>query len=224
MIPSIEMAQELHRKYAPSQTAYELIHTHCVIIATIGKGLAEQANARYAAARAAGASSASMNAAVPQRELDADLVYLGGLLHDIGTYKILASDGAEGRPLAFDDRYIQHGLAGYELLKAEGVDESVAEFARNHTGVGLTREQVVAERLDLPVDDYLPRSLEQELVMYADNYHSKHQPPIFVSEPTAAKRAAKFGEENLRRWKMLVAKYGVPDLEPLAREYGMEIV
>ncbi|BDR52354.1 phosphohydrolase [Bombiscardovia nodaiensis] len=248
MIPSVEMAQELHKKYAPSQAAYDLIHTHCVIVATIGKELAQRANARYQAAQMRGASvqvaraqehpqaqsgavgeqvwqsGDSLEAAIPQRELDVDLVYLGGLLHDIGTYKILASDGAEGRPLAFDDHYIQHGLAGYELLKAEGVDESVAQFARNHTGVGLTRAQVEAEHLDLPVDDYLPRSLEQELVMYADNYHSKHQPPIFVSEPTAAKRTAKFGEENLRRWKMLVAKYGVPDLKPLAEQYGMEII
>ncbi|KFI39310.1 Phosphohydrolase [Bifidobacterium actinocoloniiforme DSM 22766] len=224
MIPSVEWAEELHRRVAPSPAAYELIHTHCVIIAGIGKELAQRANARYRAAQVRAASNASMDSAVPQRELDADLVYLGGLLHDIGAYRILASDGADGRPLAFDDRYIQHGIAGYELLKAEGVDESIAQFARNHTGVGLTRQQVEAEHLNLPVDDYVPQSLEQELVMYADNYHSKHQPPIFVSEPTAAKRTARYGEENLCRWKTLVAKYGVPALEPLAREYRMDIV
>lgn len=247
MIPTVQMAEELHSKYAPSQAAYNLIHTHCVIIASLSKELAQQVNAHYKAVQAKsvyepakhdhsqdgpegkGAASPKLSGhhhdlAVPQRELDVDLVYLGGLLHDIGTYKILASDGAEGRPLAFDHHYIQHGIAGYELLKDEGVDESVAQFARNHTGVGLTRQQVQEEHLDIPVDDYLPQNLEQELVMYADNYHSKHQPPIFVSEQTAAKRAARFGDDNLQRWRMLVTKYGVPDVAPLAQQYGMAIV
>jgi uncharacterized protein len=235
MIPSAQMAEELHRKYAPSQAAYDLIHTHCVIIATISKELAQRANEGYLMGRRQAVSSEPENSHTRScshdngsialdREIDVNLVYVGGLLHDIGTYKILASDGADGRPLAFDNRYIRHGIAGYELLKSEGVDESIAQFSRNHTGVGLTKKQVEEERLDIPVDDYLPQNLEQELVMYADNYHSKHQPPIFVSEPTVEKRTERFGIENLDRWKKLVAKYGLPDLEPLAEHYGMSIV
>jgi len=40
IIPSLEQIDELHRKIAPSEAAYELIHTHCVIVATIACQLA----------------------------------------------------------------------------------------------------------------------------------------------------------------------------------------
>lgn len=76
---------------------------------------------------------------------------IGGLLHDIGTYFLLKQDGSDGEPLKFDGpHYVQHGLKGYEYLLNEGVDESIAQFARNHTGVGLTRETVESQGLPLP--------------------------------------------------------------------------
>ena len=37
-IPTMEQIDELHRKIAPSQAAYDLLHTHCVIVADIAKG------------------------------------------------------------------------------------------------------------------------------------------------------------------------------------------
>ena len=218
MIPNVPMAEALHRQYAPSQAAYELIHTHCQIIAALAVRMADQVNERLL-------RGDDPDGVLPERPLDRDLVRIGALLHDIGTYRILKDDGSQGRPLTFQgERYIEHGLEGYRLLLDAGVDESVAQFARNHTGVGLTRRQVEEEHLNLPPDDYLPVNPEQEVVMYADKFHSKHQPPIFVSEPTAAKRTAKYGPDNLARWRQLVARYGVPDLQPLAEHYGMTIV
>ena len=206
MIPNVPMAEALHRQYAPSQAAYELIHTHCQIIAALAVRMADQVNERLL-------RGDDLEGVLPERPLNRDLVRTGALLHDIGTYRILKDDGSKGRPLTFQgERYIEHGLEGYRLLLDAGVDESVAQFARNHTGVGL------------PPDDYLPVNPEQEVVMYADKFHSKHQPPIFVSQPTAAKRTAKYGPDNLARWKQLVARYGVPDLQPLAKHYGMTIV
>ena len=84
---------------------------------------------------------------MPPRLLDEHLVLIGGLLHDIGTYRVFKHDGSDGEPLKFSKkRYILHGLKGYEYLLDEGVDESIAQFCRNHTGVGLTREEVPAGR------------------------------------------------------------------------------
>ena len=152
---------------------------------------------------------------------------IGGLLHDIGTYRVLKKkhNGSNGEPLEFSKkRYILHGLLGYEYLLEEGVDESIAQFARNHTGVGLTRESVIAQGLPLPPDDYVPLNLEQEAVMVADKYHSKSVPPKFVSADAYTARAARFGEDNKRRWLDLVREYGVPDVPALAEHWHMRMI
>ena len=117
--------------------------------------------------------------------------------------------------------YIKHGLLGYEYLIEQGVAEEIAQFARNHTGVGLTKEDVIRQGLPLPPDDYKPVNLEQELVMVADKYNSKSLPPKFLTADAYTVRAARFGEENKRRWLDLLDQYGVVDVEPMAAEYGM---
>ena len=66
---------------------------------------------------------------MPPRLLDEHLVLIGGLLHDIGTYRVFKHDGSDGEPLKFSKkRYILHGLKGYEYLLDEGVDESIAQY------------------------------------------------------------------------------------------------
>ena len=47
IIPTMEQIDELHRKIAPSQAAYDLIHTHCVIVADIARRLARRRNALF---------------------------------------------------------------------------------------------------------------------------------------------------------------------------------
>ena len=155
----------------------------------------------------------------------ADEARAAGLLHDIGTYRVFKHDGSDGEPLKFSKkRYILHGLKGYEYLLDEGVDESIAQFCRNHTGVGLTREDVVRQELPLPPADYVPMNLEQEVVMYADKFHSKSVPPKFLQVEAYTARAERFGGENKQRWLDLVAKYGVPDIPALAEKYGMRMI
>jgi uncharacterized protein len=256
IIPTPAQADELHRAIAPSQAAYDLIHTHCVIIAIITRQLVHRQNALFVrrctlpagAAELGGrqpASSADCCATgslslaapavpptdgvsggtVPPYLLDEKLAALGAMLHDIGTYKVLKDDGSDGGALSFDGpRYILHGLLGYEYLLEQGVDESVAQFARNHTGVGLTSEQVKAQHLPLPDGDYVPMTLEQEVVMVADKYHSKSIPPKFLTAEAYAAKAGRYGEANKRQWLDLVAKYGTPDIPALAKRFEMRLV
>ena len=228
IIPSLEQIDELHRKIAPSEAAYELIHTHCVIVATIACQLVRRQNALFTRRCQPGDAEDSggvVGGTVPPRLLDEHMAMIGGLLHDIGTYRVLKHDGSDGEPLKFSGkRYILHGLLGYEYLLDEGIDESVAEFARNHTGVGLTRAQVEAQGLPLPPADYVTVTLEQETVMVADKYHSKSVPPKFVSVDAYTARAARFGEENRRRWLELVERYGRPDIAALAERYHMRMI
>ena len=143
----------------------------------------------------------------------------GALAHDIGTY--------HNQVLFQRDIYIQHGTRGYELLLANGFGEEIAAFARNHTGVGITKADCVQQKLPIEPADYMPTNAAQEIVALADKFHTKLLPPRFVSEQTARARVEKFGSENIARWDKLVACYGVPPrdvLDELAHEYRMEIL
>jgi len=232
-IPTLEQVDELHHRIAPSDAAYDLIHRHCVIVARIARALARRQNALFTRRCSLPTGTMQMEDAlppsdgviggkVPPRLIDEHLVVIGGLLHDIGTYRVLKHDGTDGEPLQFNGpEYIKHGLLGYEYLIEQGVAEEIAQFARNHTGVGLTKEDVIRQGLPLPPDDYKPVNHEQELVMVADKYNSKSLPPKFLTADAYTVRAARFGEENKRRWLDLLDQYGVVDVEPMAAEYGM---
>ena len=241
-IPTLDQIDELHQKIAPSQAAYDLVHMHCVVVATIARQLARHQNALFTNKLGQGSGNALDDSAgaaehadlpsdgitggrVPKRLIDEHLATIGGLLHDIGTYRVLKHDGSDGEPLQFDGkRYILHGLLGYEYLLEQGVDESIAQFARNHTGVGLTQQMVIAQNLPLPPVDYMPVNLEQEIVMVADKYNSKSIPPKFLTAQAYAKRAERYGEANKRRWLDLVDQYGVPDVPALAARFRMRMI
>lgn len=232
-IPTLEQIDALHRKVAPSQAAYDLIHTHCVIVADITRRLAHRQNALFMRrctlpdARAEQTdvppTDGIAGGLVPPRYIDVDTAVRGAMVHDIGTYLVLRENGADGGPLKFGDNYIEHGLLGYRLLLDEGVDESIAQFARNHTGVGLTREAVERQHLPLPPDDYVPVNLEQEIVMVADKYNSKSMPPRFLTAAIYARKAARFGEANRDEWLGLVRKYGEPPVAELAAHYHQKL-
>ncbi|MFT8592493.1 MAG: HD domain-containing protein [Bifidobacterium sp.] len=206
-LPNQQAIDEIHHRCAPSEAAYRVVHTHCHIVADITLELAQKSTAHW-----------------KDDGFDLQLALVGAWLHDIGTYQVFKHDGADGKPLKFDrNRYILHGILGYELLLHEGFGEEIAQFARNHTGVGLYRQDVIDEGLPLPPEDYVPRNDEQELVMYADKFNSKSVPSSFIAEGRQDRRAAKFGEKNYRRWRSLVAKYSLPDIEALARRYHQPI-
>ena len=46
-------------------------------------------------------------------------------------------------------------------------------MAERHTGSGITLEQVIREELPLPPQDYCPRTIEEEIICYADKFYSK---------------------------------------------------
>lgn len=251
-LPDFSQVEQLHRTTAPSESAYNLIHCHCVVIAAISWQIARNCNML----RAKNPNSKPMSAQLRSRAkiaeeciksligdaycdlpaikggsassqyLDEYAVLIGALLHDIGTYFVLAKDGSnkDGGELRFDGpNYILHGLRGYNYLLKCGFSEEAAQFARNHTGVGLTRAQVVAQNLPIPPSDYIPQTIEQEIVMVADKYNSKSIPPRFLTVEAYYRKAARFGAENASKWIQLVKKYGEPDVEALARCFHLEV-
>jgi uncharacterized protein len=132
--------------------------------------------------------------------LDSDLVRAGSLLHDIGVYRL------------HDEDYIRHGLLGYELLREEGLPEAICRFASHHTGVGLTADDVIRQGLPLPPADYLAETGEEELVMYADKFHSKTNPPVFLTADAYRASIRRFGADKEAAFTAMVSTYGEPDV------------
>ena len=187
-IPSDREILELHRNAAPTRTAFESVHGHCVIVCEI----AEQF--------------------VTGIDVDTDLVRAGALLHDVGVYRLDS------------DPYVRHGVLGHTLLLELGFPEEICRFASRHTGVGITRDDVLLQGLPIPVDDYVPRTPEEELVLYADKFHSKRNPPVFVSGDTYADEVARFGADKVATFGVLRQRYGEPNLEPLSNATGYGVI
>ncbi|MGW0988361.1 HD domain-containing protein [Streptomyces sp. NPDC002486] len=185
-IPDPAEIRALHEKYAPTTEAFALVHSHCEIV----WGIAEQ-----------------LLAAPRLAHLDAELVRAGCLLHDIGVYRLYGEDGRLNHR-----NYIRHGLLGHEILEAEGFPEAVRRFCSHHTGVGLTRHDIVSQALPLPPADYVAVTEEERLVMYADKFHSKSRPSVFLSPDEFAARVLRFGADKVTAFDALRAEFGDPDL------------
>ncbi|MEV7025531.1 HDIG domain-containing metalloprotein [Kitasatospora sp. NPDC093558] len=193
ILPTIEEVRALHERHAPTREALDLVLTHCEIVSDI----AEQLLAR---------------AALP---LDADLVRVGALLHDIGVYRLYDRAGR------LDHRsYIRHGVLGHEILREEGYSERLRRFCSCHTGVGLSRHDIREQGLDIPEADYLAETAEEQLVMYADKFHSKTTPPTFLTADSYATYVVRFGPAKVEAFALLRARFGEPDLTPVRDRYS----
>ncbi|HEX4094053.1 MAG TPA: HD domain-containing protein [Trebonia sp.] len=198
-IPTDEEILGLHEKHAPSAGALDLVYKHCQIVC----GIAEQLHAR---------SSAS-------RGINIGLARAGALLHDVGVYRLYDDAGnLDGRT------YIRHGILGYELLQSEGLPDAICRFASHHTGVGISREDVIAQGLPLPAADYLAETGEERLVMYADKFHSKKTPPVFLTARAYSVSVRRFGAEKVTAFQAMRAAFGEPDLGPFIDAYGYRVI
>lgn len=84
--------------------------------------------------------------------VDERVVGAAALLHDIGRTVTMGP---------------QHGLAGANLLRKQGLPDAVCLAVERHVGAGLDAGD--AKGLGMPAKDYLPRSLEEKIVCHADN-------------------------------------------------------
>ena len=194
MIPSDDEIEKLHRSYAPNDDAFTLIYTHCCIV----RDIVEQVLVHK-----------------PDLVINREIVRAGALLHDIGTYSLYSSSG-------FDEtKYLTHGIRGEVLLTQEGIDSRIARIASHHTGVGIRRSEIRKRNLPLPDADFLAETIEQELVMYADKFHSKS--PVFNSFSSYLAQTSTYNSENAAIFMAMRDKFGEPDIKSLARIYGHSI-
>ena len=102
-------------------------------------------------------------------ELSDDAIEAAAMLHDIGIYLCHApSIECHGQA-----PYICHGTLGADLLRSEGAPEEYARVAERHTGAGITADDIKQMSLPIPEGDYMPRTLLERLICYADKFYSK---------------------------------------------------
>jgi uncharacterized protein len=196
-IPADQEILELHQRHAPTAAALDLVYAHCQIVAAVAGQLL--AASGFAA--------------------DAALVRAGCLLHDVGVYPLYDEAGRLDHA-----NYIRHGVLGYRLLRAEGLPEVICRFASHHTGVGLTRDDVVRQELPVPPADYLADTAEETVVMYADKFHTKSTPPSFLTADAYAASVTRYGPDKAAAFAAMRAALGEPDLAPLAAVYRQRVI
>ncbi|MBR5332874.1 MAG: HDIG domain-containing protein [Muribaculaceae bacterium] len=132
-------------------------------------------------------------------DISLDDVETAAMLHDIGIFLTNALDiDCHGT-----EHYIRHGILGAELLRKEGVDEAIARVAERHTGAGLTIDDIDRQQLPLPRKDYLPETMLEKLICYADKFFSKsgtmQEKPLDKVRASMARHSA----DNLTRFNEL---------------------
>lgn len=132
----------------------------------------------------------------PELNLDREFIEEAAMLHDIG---IIKTD-APGIKCFGTEPYICHGILGAEMLRQEGLPRH-ARVCERHTGAGLSLNEIVSQNLPLPHQDFLPETLEEQVICYADKFFSKTHLDREKSVEKAEKSIAKFGEEELARFK-----------------------
>ena len=101
-------------------------------------------------------------------KVDLALVEIGAILHDIGRSKTHSVD---------------HAVVGAQIAETEGLPESVVAIIKRHVGGGITDAE--AKKLGWPKDNYIPQTIEEKIVSYADKLvETSERVPI---EPTIVK-------------------------------------
>ena len=84
-------------------------------------------------------------------DIDLELVEIGALLHDIGRSRTHG---------------IMHGTQGGEIARELGLPSTLVNIIERHIGAGIPIEE--ARELGLPEGNYIPETLEEKIVSYAD--------------------------------------------------------
>lgn len=128
--------------------------------------------------------------------LDLEFIEEASLLHDIGIFKC----NAPRIHCSGKHEYIEHGYLGAELLRKEGLPRH-ALVCERHTGVGLTAEMIQRKKIPLPPRDFVPVSLEEQLICYADKFYSKTKLNEEHSVDQILTFLQQFGDEEVEKFK-----------------------
>ncbi|MBD5322035.1 MAG: HDIG domain-containing protein [Bacteroides sp.] len=175
--------QEIIDKYYPPGSLRRVIYMrHCESVARLALEIADRCGT----------------------DVEREMIYEAAMLHDIGICLTDARDiGCEG-----SEPYIMHGVLGGKLLRDHGMPEEYARVAERHTGAGITREDIVSQGLPLPPGDYMPRTVLERLVCYADKFYSKGGDMKRKSPDRVEASMARISQATLQRYLALRDEFG----------------
>jgi len=139
----------------------------------------------------------------PELMLDRDFLHTASLLHDVG---IFLTD-APGIHCYGAEPYLRHGVLGAQLMRREGL-YAVARVCERHTGAGLSAADIDRQHLPLPPGDYLPETLEEQVVCYADKFYSKTHLDRERTVEQVLKSLERFGAEGPARFLGWQERFG----------------
>ena len=197
-IPTENEIKKLHLKNAKGKFKkefFDLVWTHSNIVKDISLNIAKK---------------------LKKKDIDVNtgILVAGALLHDIGVYRCYFESLNEDKNT---EPYIRHGVIGEEIILRAGYSSAIARFAAVHIGTGFTKENILRENLPLPKKDYLPETIEEEIVAYADQFHTKE--PSFVTFNQAMEKLSKFDNSKVKRMNKYKRMFGIPDLRAIKIQY-----
>ena len=139
----------------------------------------------------------------PEFNADSTFLYEAAMLHDIGIYLT----DAPGIGCFGTEPYIRHGILGAELLRREGLPRH-ARVAERHTGTGLTRQAIIEQQLPLPAADFLPETIEEQIICYADKFFSKTRLEQAKTDEQVLVSLKRFGQESVERMASWMKLFG----------------
>jgi len=173
----------IKKYYKPDSTAYKFLVQHSAAVAR---------------------KAVEIAARVKHLNPDVKFIEEAAMLHDIGIFMTDAPQlGCHG-----DMPYICHGYLGREILEREGFPRH-ALVCETHVGVGITIEDIEKHNFPLPKRDMTPKTIEEQIICYADKFFSKDDEPL-KEKPISKIRAfiGSFGEDKLRQFDEWVEFFG----------------
>ena len=170
----------INQYYTPGTRTYKIYVVHVVLVTNKALRIARQLE-------------------LPPAEQE--FIEEASMLHDLG---VCQTDSPK-MDCTGPDPYIRHGVDGAALLRQAGLERH-ARVAERHLGVGLTRDYIIAQNFPLPHQDFVPETLPEQIITYADTFFSKREATLWVEDTPAtiiAELSAYSPEQAaiFRRWQ-----------------------
>jgi uncharacterized protein len=116
-------------------------------------------------------------------KVDLELVEVGALLHDIGRSRTHS---------------VHHAVVGARIARKYGLPDQVLSIIKRHVGGGIMETE--ARKLGWPRDVYVPETIEEKIVSYADKLiEGSRRVPIEKTMKNFAKELPPSAVERVRR-------------------------